>query len=59
MTYRIHFTLPDGTEDSIVLSGDTVEDIRAQADIEVARRSGTNPWSEAIGSGRGYAEGRR
>lgn len=48
MTARIHFTWPDGTEDSIVLSGDGVEDIRAQADRELAQRNATNPWSEII-----------
>lgn len=48
MTARIHFTWPDGTEDSIVLTGDSVEDIRAQADRELERRNATNPWSELI-----------
>lgn len=48
MTVRIHYTLPNGAEDSIVLSGETVEDIREQADREVAARGATNPWSEVI-----------
>ncbi len=47
MTARIHFTWPDGTEDSIVLSG-TVEEIREQAQTEVAQRNATNPWSEIL-----------
>lgn len=48
MTFRIHFTWPDGTEDSVILSGDTVEEIREKAHAEVARRNGSNPWSEEI-----------
>lgn len=48
MKARIHFTYPDGTEDSIVLSGDSFEEIRAQADAELERRSATNPWSEIL-----------
>jgi hypothetical protein len=47
MTARIHFTWPDGTEDSIVLSG-SVDEIREQAQAEVARREATNPWSEIL-----------
>ncbi len=47
MVVRIHFTWPDGTDDSIVLSG-TFEEIRDMAHAEVARRNATNPWSEII-----------
>ncbi|QEW26707.1 hypothetical protein [Roseovarius indicus] len=47
MTARIHFTWPDGTEDSIVLTG-TVEEIREQAQHEVSSRNATNPWSEVL-----------
>ncbi|UVG34436.1 hypothetical protein SEA_GAZEBO_67 [Microbacterium phage Gazebo] len=46
MRYRIHFTLADGTEDSVVISGGSVEAIRDRADEEVARRGGRDPWSE-------------
>lgn len=48
MTARIHFTWPDGTPDSIVLSGDSVEEIRAKADEELSRRQATDPWSEIL-----------
>ena len=48
MTFKIHYTLADGTEDSIVLSGDTVEEIREQADKEVGARGGVDPWSEEL-----------
>lgn len=48
MRYRIHYTLADGTEDSVVVSGDTIEEVREQAHSEVARRGGTDPWSEEL-----------
>lgn len=48
MRYRIHYTLADGTEDSVVVCGDTIEEVRERAEAEVARRGGTNPWSAAI-----------
>ena len=48
MKYVIHFLLPDDIEDHIVVEGESVEDIRQQADIEVSRRGGTDPWSEPL-----------
>ena len=48
MTVRIHYTLPDGSTDSIILSGETFADIREQADRELAARGATDPWSEVI-----------
>ena len=48
MTVRIHYTLPDGSTDSIILSGETVADIREQADRELASRGATDPWSAVI-----------
>lgn len=48
MIYRIHYTLTDGTEDSIVCSGETIADIRELAEEEVSRRRGANPWSEVL-----------
>lgn len=48
MMYRIHYKLSDGSEDSIVISGASIEGIRARADEELSKRGGTNPWSEAI-----------
>jgi hypothetical protein len=47
MKIRIYFTWPDGTDDSIVLSG-SIEEIREQAAIEVSSRNAANPWSEVI-----------
>lgn len=48
MRYRIHYTLADGAEDSIVVSGESIADIRERAEEEVSRRRGTNPWSEVL-----------
>lgn len=49
-TYRIHYTLSDGSEDSIVLSGETVDEIRERAQEAVAARGGRDPWSEQLES---------
>lgn len=48
MRARIHYTLPDGSDDSLILEGDTVEEIREKADRELERRSATDPWSEEL-----------
>jgi hypothetical protein len=48
MKFRIHFTLKDGTEDSVVVSGDTIEEIREKAEKEVSSRGGLDPWSESL-----------
>ena len=47
MIVKIHYTLPDGTEDNLVLSG-SIEEIREQAALEVDARNGTNPWPEVL-----------
>jgi len=48
MTFRIHFDLPDGSQDSVTIAGDTIDEIREQADHEVEKRGGTDPWSEEL-----------
>lgn len=48
MTYRIHYTLPDGSNDSVVISASTVEELRELAQAAVASRNGANPWSEEL-----------
>lgn len=48
LTFKIHFEHRDGTEDFVVLSGDTVDEIREKAEAELAKRGGKNPWSEEI-----------
>lgn len=47
MMFRIHFTA-NGVDDSVVVEGDTVEEIRVRAEAEVARRNGVDPWSEEL-----------
>ena len=45
MKFKIH----DGkTEDSLVISGETIEDCRAEAKKEVDKRGWKDFWSEAI-----------
>ena len=46
--YRIHYSLPNGDTDSFELHTDTLEELREQAKSGVAKRNGTDPWSEAI-----------
>lgn len=48
MKFRIHYQLADGSEDSIVIEGKTHEEIREQADKELEKRGGKNPWSEEL-----------
>jgi len=49
MTYRIYFTLRDGSDDSIVVAADTIEELRERAFAEIEKRGGSNPWSEKVG----------
>lgn len=46
MTYRTHFTLPDGSTDSVVLHADSIDELQAQAREAVDSRGGTDEWSE-------------
>jgi len=48
MKARIHYTLPDGSDDQIDIEGETVEDIRASANRELEARGATDPWSEIL-----------
>lgn len=47
MRVRIHWNVGD-YEDSMIIEGDTVEEIREKAEAEVAKRGGKNPWSEEL-----------
>jgi len=49
MEFIIHFEWPDGTADGFVVTGDTIEEIREQAEEGVDLRNGKNPWSEEKG----------
>lgn len=51
MVYKIHYTLPDGTEDNVIVSGDDIDEIREKANHEVESRNATNPWSENLEEG--------
>jgi hypothetical protein len=48
MKVRIHYELADGSEDSVLVTGETIEEIRQQATVEVEIRNGINPWSEDV-----------
>lgn len=48
MIFKIHFTLSDGTEDFVVILGDTIDEIREKAQAELTKRGGQDPWSEEL-----------
>ena len=48
MTFKIHFEHADGTEDFIIVNGDTTDEIREKAEADITRRGGKNLWSEEI-----------
>lgn len=48
MRFEIHYELADGTEDMVIVSGNTEAEVRDRALREVAKRGGCNPWSREI-----------
>ena len=48
MRFRIHGTTPCGDEDSIIIEGETLEEIRQKASTETGVRNWTNLWSENL-----------
>lgn len=52
MKFRIHSTVPtyneQDYEDSVVVEGETIDDVRERANAEVTRRGGVDPWSEEL-----------
>lgn len=46
--FRIHGTYKNGTEDSVIVEGEFLADIRTEARNEVANRGWSNVWSEEI-----------
>lgn len=48
LRFRIHFTDINGAEDSVVIEGDTIEEVRELALAEVAKRDGQDFWSQEI-----------
>jgi hypothetical protein len=47
LRFRISYHVK-GEQDSFILEGETVEEIRSQAEQELERRGGENPWSEEL-----------
>ena len=47
MRARINFTV-NGSEDFIILDGDSHEEIRIKAEAELVKRGGTDAWSEIL-----------
>ena len=48
MKFRIHGTYPDGTTDSWLVEGDTIEEIRNAAMLIINARSLTDYYSEQV-----------
>ena len=48
MKFRIHYTLQGDIEDSFILDGDSIEEMREMAESELTRRGGVDPWSEDL-----------
>ena len=48
MQFRIHGEDKDGNEDSIIVTGDELEDCIAAAMHEESKRGWTNCWSEQL-----------
>lgn len=46
MKFEIHFVDMDGITDSIILAGDSVEDIQRLAQAEIDKRNPADYWSE-------------
>lgn len=48
MKFRIHGTWPNGSEDSIIVEGDDIDEIREKAKRETDDRNWSNLWSENL-----------
>lgn len=48
MVFRINFELTDSTKDSVVVSGETIEEVRKLANCHLELRRGKNAWSEKL-----------
>lgn len=49
--FRIHWSVErdgEGYEDSIIIEGEDIEEVRQKASMYVASRGGTDPWSEEL-----------
>ena len=45
MKAEIHMTLPDGSEDMVIVTGEDADDVHAKACVEVITRGGKDPWA--------------
>lgn len=48
MTYKVFFTLTNGETDSIVIEGESIEEIQEKAKSEIEKRGAIDAWSERI-----------
>jgi hypothetical protein len=48
MQFRIHGTFPDGTTDTWLVEGETIEDIRNAAMAIINERNLSDYWSEPV-----------
>jgi hypothetical protein len=47
MKFKINYTV-DGQEDSFIIEGETIDEIRKKSHTELEKRNGKDPWSEHI-----------
>ena len=50
MKYEIHFELQDGSKDSVIVSGSSLVEVRAEASRAVQSRNAKYLWSQPVGS---------
>lgn len=49
MKFRIHGENATGNEDSLVIEGDTIEELKVIAAQEIEKRGWVDVWSEELG----------
>ena len=47
MEYEIFFTLANGETDSMIISGETIEEIQQKAKVEAEKRGAIDAWSKS------------
>ena len=48
LNFLIHYELADGSEDAILVTADTIDEVRALGEAEAKKRGGKNLWSEEV-----------
>lgn len=56
--YKIHYTLKDGSEDWVLLRGETIKSIQEKASYHLLRVGGIEPWSEEVPKNQISSEGK-